>query len=175
MKGIHPSSSQRSFTHQQFVDDIIMGGEASISKARSIKNFLNKYTRGIGQLINWEKIFVFFINTSEARQRRIVGILGCGIGRFLASYLGLPLGTKPSDSFWKGIIDRFNKKLASWKGSTLSQASKVQLVKVTLQNLLMYALSLFGILTKFVEIMERIQRYFLWSMVENHKRYPLVA
>ena len=39
----------------------------------------------------------------------------------------------------------------------------------------MYALSLFGILVKFVDKMEKIQRDFLWSGLEEHKRYPLVA
>lgn len=125
IKGINPSSMQRSFTHQQFFDDIIMGGDASILEARSIKSLLNNYTRGSGQLINWAKSSVFFINTLETRQRRIASILGCGIGSLLGNYLGLPLGSKPSESFWKGIIDRFNKKLAGWKGSTLSQAGKI--------------------------------------------------
>ena len=39
----------------------------------------------------------------------------------------------------------------------------------------MYALSLFGILVKFVEKMEKIQRDFLWIGLEGRKRYPLVA
>jgi hypothetical protein len=57
----------------------------------------------------------------------------------------------------------------------LSQVGKIQLVKATLQNLPTYALSLFGIPIKFAEIMERIQRDFLWSGTEDQKRYPLVA
>ena len=39
----------------------------------------------------------------------------------------------------------------------------------------MYALSLFRILVKFAEKMERIQRDFLWTGVEGRKIYPLVA
>lgn len=37
LKGINPSSDSLNFTHQKFVDDTIMGGEASISKARVVK------------------------------------------------------------------------------------------------------------------------------------------
>lgn len=175
IKGLKPTSRKNSFTHQQFVDDVIMGGEASISEARSIKSLLNNYKSGTGQLINWTKSLVFFFNTPEARQRRIASILGCGIGTLPGIYLGLPLGSKPSESFWKGIIDRFNKKLVGWKGSILSQAGKIQLVKSTLQNLPTYALSLFGIPSKFSEAMEKIQRDFLWTGTEEQKRYPLVA
>ena len=85
------------------------------------------------------------------------------------------LGPKPPKSFWNGIIDRFNKKLASWKGVSLSQAGKHTLVKSTLQNLPTYALSLFGIPVKHAEKMEKIQREFLWRSVEENKRYHLVA
>jgi len=72
-----------------------------------------------------------------------VRILRCRVGKLPSTYLGLPLGAKPPNSFWNGIIDRFNKKLVGWKGASLSQAGKCLLVKSTLQNLPMYALSLF--------------------------------
>ena len=77
------------------------------------------------------------------------------------TYLGLPLGTKPLDSFWNSIIDNFNRKLAGWKGATLSQADKCSLVNSILHNLPTYALSLFGALVNFADRMERIQRDFL--------------
>lgn len=87
----------------------------------------------------------------------------------------MPLGSKPLESFWNSIFDRFNKKLAHWKGATLSQPGKCTLVKSIFQNLPTYALSLFGIPSKHADIMEKIQRDFLWTRVEEHKRYHLVA
>ena len=62
--------------------------------------------------------------------------------------------------------------MVGWKGASLSQAGKCLLVKSTLQNLPIYALSLFGIPVKFAE---KIQRDFLWTELEGKKRYPLVA
>lgn len=82
---------------------------------------------------------------------------------------------KPPDSFWLSLIDRFNKKLAGWKEALLSQAGKIQLFKSSLQNLPVYALSLFKIPSKFAEVIERIQKRFLWSGVEERKRLPLIA
>ena len=140
-----------------------------------MKEILDLYTRGLGQLINWDKSLIFFINTPEDRQRKIVRILGCGVGKLPSTYLGLPLGTKPPNSFWNGIIDRFSKKLVGRKGASLNQESKCLLVISTLQNLPMYALSLFGIPIKFAKKMEKIQRDFFWSGHEGWKRYPLVA
>ena len=76
-----------------------------------MKDILDMYIIGSRQLINLEKRSVFFINTPEERQRKITRILGCGVGKLPSSYLGLPMGTKPPNSFWNGILDKFSKKL----------------------------------------------------------------
>lgn len=79
------------------------------------------------------KSMIFFLNTPERRAHRIVGILQCYVGSLPSTYLGLPLGANSShDSFWSGLIDKFNAKLAGWKGVLLSQASKLVLIKATL-------------------------------------------
>lgn len=101
--------------------------------------------------------------------------MGYDIGNLPMSYPGLPMGLEPPNSFWKGLIDRFNKKLAGWKGTILNQDGKIQLVKSTLQNLPTYAMSLFGIPAKYANILGKFQRDFLWSGLEEHKRIPLVA
>lgn len=54
----------------------------------------------------------------------------------------------------------------------LSQVEKFQLLQATLQNLPVYALSLFGIPAKFAEALERIHKTFLWSGVEEKKGLP---
>lgn len=48
LKGINPSSKCVPFSHQKFVDDRIMGGEASIKEAKAMKEILDIYTRGLG-------------------------------------------------------------------------------------------------------------------------------
>jgi hypothetical protein len=159
--GSKPSSKCTPFLHQQFVDDNIMGGEASIKEAKAMKDTLDTYSRGSGHLINWDKSSIFFINTPKDKQKKISRILGCQVGKLPSTYLSLPLGMTPPDSFWNSIMDRFSKKLVGWKGVILSQAGKCQLVKSILQNLPIYALSLFTILIKFAERMEKIQRDFL--------------
>lgn len=63
-------------------------------------------------------------------------------------------------------MDRFHKKLANWKGALLSQAGKIQLLKPLL--------SLFRILTNFADAIEKIQKSFLWSGVEERKRISLI-
>lgn len=98
IKGLKPSSKCDPFSHQQFVDDTIMGG-ASVKEEKAMKDILDMYTRGLVQLIIWDKSLIFFVNTHEVRQRKIAKILGCGVGMLPSTYLGLPLGSTPPDSF----------------------------------------------------------------------------
>ncbi|XP_057851472.2 uncharacterized protein LOC131061672 [Cryptomeria japonica] len=159
--GISPSSSFKACSHQQFVDDAILMGTYSIKEASTMKNLLKTYNSASGQTINWEKSFIFFFNTPEDRQIRMARILGCQIGKPPSIYLGLPMGTKPMELFWNSLVDRFSRKLASWKGTLLSQAGKIQLLKYSLQSLPIYALSLFKIPGKFANAIEKIQKAFL--------------
>ena len=46
IKAIKPSSKSDPFSHQQFVDDTIMGGEASVKEAKAMKEILDIYSRG---------------------------------------------------------------------------------------------------------------------------------
>lgn len=42
--------------------------------------------------------------------------IGCRVGEFLSSYLGLPLGASYKvEVVWDGVKERFRKRLSSWK------------------------------------------------------------
>ncbi|XP_057850689.1 uncharacterized protein LOC131061171 [Cryptomeria japonica] len=150
-RGLKPSSADQVCSHQQFVDDSIIMGNSSVKDSRSLKKALDRYGSATGQLINWSNSFVYFINTPERRQTKISAILGSQIGNLPASYLGLSLFQVPPDTFRGALVDKVHKKLAGWKGSLLSQAGKVQLLKSTLQSIPLYAISLFRIPVKFAE------------------------
>ena len=66
-------------------------------------------------------------------------------------------------------------KLAGWKGSLLSQVGKVIVLKSILQNVSLYALSVFKIPRKFAQAIEKIQKLFLWTGMEIKKRLPLIG
>lgn len=101
--------------------------------------------------------------------------MGYSIGKLPAIYLGLPLCSKVPDSLWIIFTNKFHKKMGRWKGALLSQARKVYLLKVTLQNHQVYALILFKIPSKLAKEIERIHNKFLWFGVEERKRVPPVA
>ena len=150
-------------------------GKSEVREARNVKHAINCYSAASGQLVNWSKSAVFFLNTPLPRQLKIAKILGCSIGALPSSYLGLPLGLKAPDSFWEVLINKFSKKLAGWKGNFLSQAGKLTLLKASLQSIPIYALSLFKIPSKFADSIDKVLRNFLWTGTEDKKRLPLIA
>ena len=82
-----------------------------MKNARNIKKALVDYGNATGQIINWNKSLIYFINVSEARQTKIKKIIGCKIGSLPSSYLGLPLELSPPNSFWNLLIDKIHSKL----------------------------------------------------------------
>lgn len=150
-------------------------GKALLKKKKLLKlSWI--YEKGFGQKVILSKSFIFFMNTPEKKKFRISNILGCKMRTLLDFYFGLPLCVGPTpDSFWSSLIDRFQNKLVGWKVALLSQACKLQLIRASLQNLLIYAMSLFKIPTRFVDRMERIEKHFLWSGTEFKSRLHLVS
>ena len=86
-----------------------------------------------------------------------VNVLGCKQGSFPMKYLGLPLGANVKDRFiWNPIIEKVERRLASWKRLYLSKGGKVTLIKSTLSNLPTYFLSLFPIPVEVANCIEQL-------------------
>ena len=91
-------------------------------------------------------------------------------------YLGVPLGANPNYvSTWKPVVDKIEKRLALWKAKGLSRSGRLTLIKVVLNNLPMYYLSLFEIPRVVATRIVQIQGNFFWSSDEKKRGIPLVA
>ena len=91
-------------------------------------------------------------------------VLGRKQGFLPMKYLGLPLGAKYKDkAIWNPILEKMERKLASWKKLYLSKGGQVTSIKSTLSNLPTYFLSLFPIPTSVANRIARLQRDFLWG------------
>jgi hypothetical protein len=102
-------------------------------------------------------------------------ILGCRIGSLPMSYLGLPLGALfKSLSIWNGVIEKVERRLASWKKLYLSKGGRVTLIHSTLSSIPTYFLSLFLIPVSVAKKLERLQREFLWSGLGDETKFHLV-
>jgi hypothetical protein len=73
-------------------------------------------------------------------------------------YLGLSLGAHfKTESSWDGIVEKMERRLASWKRMYLSKGGRVTLIKSTFSTLSTYFLSLFPIPATVVNRIEKLQ------------------
>jgi len=66
----------------------------------------------------------------------LANILGCNISSLLLRYLGLPLGAPfKSLAIWDEVIEKMEKRLASWQKIYLSKGGRLTLIKSTLSSI----------------------------------------
>lgn len=102
--------------------------------------------------MNWSR--------AQAKVRELASNLGCKVGSFPTSCLGLPLGVScRSKAIWDPMIEKFEKRWAAWKRGYLSKGDKMMLIRNTLASLPTYCMSLFWITAYVGSRLEKFQRY----------------
>ncbi|WMV38316.1 hypothetical protein MTR67_031701 [Solanum verrucosum] len=87
----------------------------------------------------------------------------------------MPLGAQSkSKDIWSGVIEKSEKKLASWKSQYLSSGGRLTLVNSVLDSLPSYMMSVFPAPASVTERLDAIRRNFLWKGSEDKKKYHLV-
>ena len=129
-----------------FADDSLIFCQATQAEGETIANILQTYERAFGQSINLEKSSAYFSsNTSDKQKGLILEVLGVKkVDRF-ETYLGLPtlIGRAKYHTF-SFLKDKIQKKLQGWKGMLLFRAGKEILIKVVVQSIPTYTISVFS-------------------------------
>ncbi|KAG9442830.1 hypothetical protein H6P81_018684 [Aristolochia fimbriata] len=117
----------------QFADDTLILCEGMNESLLHAKALLCLFEIMSGQNINWAKSGVFSVNCSTAMQDQAAFILGCNCICLPSTYLGLPLfHVRNNKALWQPILEKYQRRLESWKGQLLSQAGRATLIKATL-------------------------------------------
>ena len=96
--------------------------------------------------INYAKFALVPIYCEESWKQEAFSMLQCGVHDLPVIYLGIPLEVNLRKiATWKPVLEKVEKRLALWKGKTLSRVGRLTLIKSVLNNLLMYYLNLFKI------------------------------
>ncbi|GJW67775.1 RNA-directed DNA polymerase, eukaryota, reverse transcriptase zinc-binding domain protein [Tanacetum coccineum] len=83
--------------------------------------------------INLSKSHLFGIGVPEEEVMNIARAVNCSYGSLPFSYLVLPVGKDMNRiEAWSDIVNRFTKKLSSWKANLLSIGGRLTLVKLVL-------------------------------------------
>ena len=78
------------------------------------------------------------------------------------NYLGVPIfKSKPKSSAWSPIVEKIKRKITGWGAIWLNLAGKVVLIKVVLNNYMLYQCSLLLAPVNIINQIEGLMRTFL--------------
>ena len=130
-------------SHLLYADDTLIFCKSNKEQLKYLSWILMWFEALSGLKINLNKSEIIPIGTMD-NVEELASELGCKVGSFHTSYLGLPLGAKHKAlGVWDSIEERFRKRLASWKIQYISKGGWATLVRSTLSSLPIYYLSLF--------------------------------
>lgn len=131
-------------SHLLFVDDYFLFCKANLTEVHRLMETLKVYEDASGKKINMNKSEFYFTRNLSIQAHedmsRIMGdhhVLGTG------TYLGLPfmVGRSIKKVIFMFIEDRIRKRINSWRGRPLSKAGKQVMIKLVLQAIPAYVMS----------------------------------
>ncbi|XP_058725605.1 uncharacterized protein LOC131596888 [Vicia villosa] len=128
-------------SHLFYANDVCKGSVANI---KSLIKVFKAYEVVSGQSVNCSKSSIFGSAICQSRLNILSTLSGFDIGNSSLIYLGVPIFKgKPRSKFLLPISDNIILKLASWKGSLLSFTGRVELVKSSIQSMLIHSMSIY--------------------------------
>nr|GEX39836.1 reverse transcriptase domain, reverse transcriptase zinc-binding domain protein [Tanacetum cinerariifolium]GEY24961.1 reverse transcriptase domain, reverse transcriptase zinc-binding domain protein [Tanacetum cinerariifolium] len=114
----------------QYADDALFFGEWSKSNMIQLLHILNCFHDVSGVKINLLKSRLFGIDVSEEEVVNIARVGYCFNDSLPFSYLGLPIGRNLNRiDAWSDVVQKFTKRLSSWKSNLLSIGGSNLMVK----------------------------------------------
>lgn len=130
-------------SHLLYADDTLIFCGADRNQVLYLNLTLLLFEAVSGLHINRLKSVIYPVNEVQNLEE-LAEILGCSIGTFPTTYLGLSVGAKfKSEAVWSGVIEKFEKKLASWQLQYLSMGGRLTLINSVLDSIPTYYMSLF--------------------------------
>lgn len=150
-------------THLFFADDLLLFGEASLAQMNVMITCLDDFCSASGQKVSKDKSRLLISNNvPRGLAPDISRAAGIRLTSNLGKYLGVPLLHKaPTKATYDFILERTQKRLSSWKASTLSLAGRVTLAKSVVAALPSYCMQTMLIPKGVCEILDQLQRNFV--------------
>ena len=150
---VHIGKEKISLKHLQFADDTLIFAPKSPRVVTNYFRILDVFALMSGLNLNYSKSCFISWNASDKEwASETARHMGCSHSSCPFSYLGFPLGDHMNRRVaWKPVLERIQKRLASWKAKVLSRVGRLTLIKSVLNSLPVYYMSMFK-LPKFVAL-----------------------
>ena len=143
--------------------------------ARNMKLLLYIYELMSGLKINFTKSEVIMINVDHNLASQYADLFNCQSGHFPIKYLRVPVSaSRLHMKDWLTLKERNEKKLAVWKGKSLSIAGRTTLIDSSLSNSFIYHMSLYLLPKTTTDSLDKQRRTFFWQGGGQKKKYHLV-
>ena len=148
VKGCKVGRDNVLISHLQFADDTLFFVEPEESSFRNLLLLVRLFGAVSGLKINMTKSLLLGMGVDDVFISSLTKLVGCEVGAWPTTYLGLPLGGNPClRSFWESVITKVAKRLDRWKRAFLSKGGRLTLIESVLSTILTYFLSLFRMLS----------------------------
>jgi hypothetical protein len=155
--------------HFFFAYDSLLFCQANLREWGNIHSILWNYEEAFGQQLNQQKTSLFFNwNTPSVNQVSITSATGVNSTNRYENYLGLPaLVGRSRISTFNGIKGRIWNRINGWKEKFLTRAGKEVLIKVVLQAIPTYSMSIFQLPKSLVRDINTMLNQFWWGFKDN--------
>lgn len=146
-------------------------------QAGQVKEILDLYERGTGQLINPSKCSIMFNpKGNQQDQQDVKDMLGVQVTEFDAKYLGLRTtrGRMKKDKF-QSIKEKMSKRLTDYSEKYMSSGAKEVLIKSVVQALPPYIMSVFQLLLTLCDELTGLIRDFWWGTEKGKRKVAWLA
>ncbi|GJU85983.1 RNA-directed DNA polymerase, eukaryota, reverse transcriptase zinc-binding domain protein [Tanacetum coccineum] len=133
IRGIKLGSFDITLSHLFYADDVVITIDWNSHDIDNIIRVLHVFYLASGLRINIHKSNLYGIGVSNDEISPLASRTGCAASSFPYTYLGLPIGANMNlTSSWSVLIDRFQKRLSSWKANLLSIGGHLTFIKAVL-------------------------------------------
>ncbi|KAL2224814.1 UNVERIFIED_CONTAM: Retrovirus-related Pol polyprotein from type-1 retrotransposable element R2 [Sesamum indicum] len=151
-----------------FADDVILFSCADMESLRIFKAGLDRFAEWSGLRLNVQKSHLIISRSAQTLREEMLALLGFQEGVLPMRYLGIPLiSSRLTIVDCRPLLQKIDKRIAGWEGTTISYAGRVQIIKSILISLSLYWASVFILPKKVINEIEKRLQAFLWKGTTN--------
>jgi hypothetical protein len=173
-QGIVPHLVPEGLSILQYADDTVVFLDHNLQHARNIKLFLTIFEQMSRLKINFHKSELFCYGLAKEYELQYSHLFSYGIGTLPFKSLGIPMiHRRLRNSDWQGVIDRFEKRLSTWKAKFLSSGRRLILLNAVLSSLPISMMSFFELPMGMLKKLDTIRSRFFWQGENSKMKYRL--